>query len=333
MPVLYLTEQGATLRKQGGLFVLTKDDEVLSKVPAVKVEQVVVFGNISLTTPVVQYLLQEGIDCVFCSSYGKYHGRLFSTESRYGLLRRRQLEAANDPARQLALARALVRGKVLNQRTLLLRYRREKALLELDQAVAGIEEACRRVARATTRDSLHAAEGYASAQYYRAFRALLKQDLGFVARVRRPPTDPVNAMLSLGYTLLVYAVQAAVRIVGLDPFIGFLHSTEYSRPSLVLDLMEEFRAIVVDSVVLRLVNTGMMTTQDFEAGEDGRAVLLTQQGLKKFLAQFEERVQTEVMHPVTKQRATYRRVFEWQARELARVVLGQQPVYRSFLVK
>lgn len=333
MPVLYLTEQGSTLRKEGGTFIVTKDGQAISKLPAIKVEQVVIFGNIGLTTPVIHYLLQSGIDCVFCSSYGKYHGRLFSTESKFGLLRRRQLEAASSPNQRLAIAREVVRGKITNQRTLLMRYNRESALPELEQALAALEQSLRRVERAELLDSLLAAEGYASAQYYRAFRLLLKQEMGFVTRVKRPPTDPVSSMLSFGYTLLVYAMQAAIRVVGLDPFIGFLHATEYSRPSLVLDLIEEFRAIIVDSVVLRLVNTHMLSEQHFERTADQPRTVLTQEGMKRFLTQFEERVQTQVVHPGTGTRATYRRIFELQARQLARVLTGQADTYQPFLVK
>lgn len=301
--------------------------------PAIKVEQVVVLGNVGLTTPVLQHLLQAGIDCVFCSLQGHYYGRLFSTESRYGLLRRRQLEAVADAAKRFALARAIVRGKLLNQRTLLLRYQREKQMPELEQALAGVEQALQRGLRASTLEQLLAAEGYAGSQYYRAFRLLLKQDLGFRGRVKRPPTDPVNALLSFGYTLLLSAMQTAVRVVGLDPFLGFLHATEYSKPSLALDLIEEFRAIVVDAVVLRLVNTGAMTAADFAQPEGKPMTRLTQEGLKKFLVHYEGRMQTEIKHPMTSTRASYRRIFELQARQMARVIMGQDAVYKPFVVK
>lgn len=331
MPVLYLTEQGAVLRKEAELFVLTKDKEVLQKIPGPKVEQVVIFGNIGLTTPVIHHLLQEGIDCVFCSSYGKYHGRLFSTESRYGLLRQRQMEAAMDGAITVSIAREIARGKMLNQRTLLLRFLREREVAELAEAVAGIELCTQRLEKAPYLGTVRGLEGQASALYYRAFKLLLRQELGFGARVKRPPTDPVNSLLSFGYTLLTYAMQSAVRTVGLDPFLGFLHVTEYSRPSLVLDLIEEFRAIIVDSVVLRAVNTRSMGQEDFR--QEGRAVLLTQDGIKKFLGHFEQRVQTEVQHPVDRVRVTYRRAFELQARHMARRVLGQEGAYQPFVVK
>ncbi len=334
MPVLYLTEQGATLRKEGDLLLITKEGLELQKVPAIKVEQVVVLGNINLTTPAITYLLENGIDCVFCNSYGKYHGRLVSTESKFGLLRQRQLEAAADPVSKVAIARGMVRGKLLNQRTLLLRYRREKALPSLDRAISALDEALAKLGSVTEVGSLQGIEGAAAAAYFAAFRDLLQQDLGFTARRRRPPPDPVNSLLSFGYTLLVYSMQSAVHTVGLDPFLGFLHSTEYSRPSLVLDLIEEFRAIIVDSVVLRLINTRAMTETDFEKPpQPGGMVLLSQNAIKKLLGHFEERVQTEIQHAASGQQVPYRRCFELQARQLARVLQGQEPTYQPFLVK
>jgi len=182
--------------------------------------------------------------------------------------------------------------------------------------------------------SLRGVEGTTSASYYAAFKDLLQQDLGFLARRRRPPPDPVNSLLSFGYTLLVYGIQSAVHMVGLDPFIGFLHVTEYSRPSLVLDLMEEFRPIIVDSLVLRLINTKAMTEEDFHvATEEGQTIRLSQGAIKKFVHHFEQRVQSQIQHPSSGHRATYRRCFELQARQLAQVLLGHEVSYNPLLVK
>jgi len=294
----------------------------------------VVLGNIGLTTPVIGYLLEQGIDCVFCNSYGKYHGRLVSTESRFGLLRQRQLQSTTSAQTRLKIAREIVRGKLCNQRTLLLRYRRERSLDSLDTIIKGVEKALGKLDGAAELTTLLGIEGTASSMYYAGFRRLLKQDLGFNARRRRPPPDPVNSLLSFGYTLLVYGVQSAVSTVGLDPFLGFLHGTEYSRPSLVLDLMEEFRAVIVDSLVLRIINTSVMGPDDFQQSEaEGKMVLITQKGIKKYVHHFEERMQDKIQHPATGQRVTYRRSFELQARQLARVITGQEENYKPFLVK
>jgi len=334
MPVLYLTEPGATLRKDGEVFCVTKDDVELARIPAIRVEQVVVLGNINLTTPVIAYLLQQGIDCVFCNSYGKYHGRLVSTASGFGRLRQLQLQAATDPGRRLSVARQMVRGKMLNQRTLLMRHRRERELASLDSAIAGLERALSDLDAANSIGSLFGIEGNASVSYFRAFGELLQQDMGFNGRQKRPPPDPVNSLLSFGYTLLVYNIESAVYTAGLDPYQGFLHAAEYSRPSLVLDLVEEFRPIIVDSLVLRIINTRVLTETDFQrpSGEN-RMVVLTQEAIKKFVQHYEERVQTQIRHPLTGNQVSYRRCFELQVRHLASVLQRPEAEYQPFLVR
>lgn len=334
MPVLYLVEQGASLKKDGDTLLVTKDKEVLQKIPATKVEQVVLFGNVNVSTPVVHFLLENGIDCVFCSSHGKYFGRLVSTESRFGLLRQAQLRAASKPETRLAVAQMIVSAKLANQRTLLMRYLRESELPDLIAAVEGLKVGMDKIGRAQDLGTVLGTEGYCGALYFAAMRSVLKQDLGFRARVRRPPRDPVNSLLSLGYTLLANAAQASVRTVGLDAFIGFLHATEYSRPSLALDLMEEFRPLIVDSIVLRVVNNRILTEADFEVGADqGGMVRLKPEALKTYLGQFEERMQTVVIHPRTGTKVDYRRCLDLQARQLTRVISGQETEYQPFLAK
>jgi len=334
MPVLYLVEQGATLRKEGDLFTITKGSETLQRVPAAKVEQVVIFGNVNVTTPVIHYLLSQGIDCVFCSSTGRYHGRLLSTESKFGLLRQAQLQAASNTDTKVAVARQILRGKLSNLRTMLMRYVRQGAGEDVREAVEGLGRSIDKLEQVSDISTLQGIEGYSSALYYSAFKGLLKYDLGFRARVRRPPRDPVNSLLSFGYTLLVYAAQAAVRTVGLDPFIGFLHTTEYSKPSLALDIIEEFRPIIVDSVVLRLVNSRIIKQDDFEEASDPEGMVrLKPEGIKAFLQHYEQRMQTTVINPVTNTRADYRRSLELQARQIAHIVTGQQQTYKPFLVK
>jgi CRISPR-associated protein Cas1 len=334
MAVLYLAEQGATLRKQGDTLVVTKDDQDLQVIPASKVEQVVIFGNVNITTPVIHYLLDQGIDCVFCSSLGKYHGRLFSTESKFGLLRRSQFQALEDEKLGLYLGIQMLTGKLTNQRTFLQRYQRKTGDTNLGGAIDSLQDMLDRLGKVSDIGSLHGIEGYASSVYFAAFRSLLKQDLGFVTRVRRPPRDPVNSLLSFGYTLLTYDAQAAIRMVGLDPFLGFFHSSEYSKPSLALDLIEEFRTIIVDSVVLRLINSDILKEDDFsKEAERSGMVRLKQEALKTFIRYYEERMLTEVIHPAFNIKVNYRRCLELQARQIARVVTDKQREYRPFLVK
>lgn len=334
MPVLYLAEQGATIKKKGDTFFVTRNDQELQTIPASKVEQVVIFGNVNITTPVIHYLLSEGKDCVFCSSTGRYHGRLFSTESKFGMLRRSQLQAISDNCLKLSVVKQIIKGKITNQTTFLQRYQRKKNDATLAAIVANLKNTAIKVEKAEDIGSLMGIEGYASTVYFNAFKSLLKQDLGFTGRRKRPPPDPVNSLLSLGYTLLVYDAQAAIRTVGLDPFLGFLHSVEYSKPSLALDLIEEFRTIIVDSTVLRLINNKILTETDFSRESDNSGMIrLKQESIKTFIKFYEERVATEILHPVFNIKVNYRRCFELQARQIARLVTGEQKEYQPFLVK
>ncbi|MGQ9677650.1 MAG: CRISPR-associated endonuclease Cas1 [Chloroflexota bacterium] len=335
MAVLYLVEQGSLLRKHNDRLVVEKEGETIASVPACKVEQVVIFGNVHLTTPAIVYLLTRGIDAAFLSLDGKYYGRLLSSESGFGELRQRHLRMADDPSRPLEIARSMVRAKLHNGRTLLQRAQRERPHPDLAKAIADLQLALDRTDRVTQLSSLIGAEGYGTAIYFRGFKFMLRQDLGFGGRQRRPPPDPINVLLSFGYTLLAYGIQAAVHTVGLDPYVGFLHAPAYSRPSLVLDIMEEFRPVVVDALVLRLVNARIITEQDFVAQPEvaERPMLLTDDARRRFLTAYEERLQSEVTDPCTGEKVTTRRLFERQARQIARLALGQQSSYQPWLIR
>mgnify|MGYP005844485973 CR=1 FL=1 len=335
MAVLYLVEQGSTLRRSGERFVVEKEGVEVASVPAVKVEQIAVFGNVQLTTPAITYMLANGIDAAFLSVEGKYYGRLLSVESGFGELRRRHLRLVDDSVRALALAQTMVGAKLHNGRTLLQRAQRDHPHPELAAAIDQLDAALARVPRTTQISSLLGVEGHGTAVYFRGFKHTLRHDMGFAARVRRPPTDPINVLLSFGYTLLALSVQAAVHTVGLDPYVGFLHAPAYSRPSLVLDLMEEFRPVIVDSIILRTVNARIVTAEHFvsQPEQTQRPVLLSDEGRRRFLAAYEERLQTKVTEPRTGEQVTLRRLFELQARQVARIALGEQERYQPWLIR
>lgn len=309
---------------------MVKEGETLANVPAVKVEQVVIFGNVQITTPAIVQLLTRGIDAVFLATTGRYYGRLLSSASHFGELRQRQLRLVDDRARALRIAQQFVVAKLANQRTVLASFAGRPVRSEVGAAMDSLSEMIERVPRTQQISSLMGVEGKGSATYFSGFKALLRQDLGFAARVRRPPRDPVNALLSFGYTLLAYAIQSVVEMVGLDPYLGFLHAPAYSRPSLVLDLMEEFRPAVVDVTTLTLVNERVLTAGDFvlDEADPERPVRLDDAGRRRFLAAFEQRLRpTQVTEGPD---AGFRRLFEGQARQIARLALGQQAEYRPW---
>ncbi len=319
MAVLYLTEQGSRLHREGERLIVSKEGQVLAEIPAGTVEQVCIFGNIALTTPVITYFLRRGIDCVFLSQHGQYFGRLISSESRFGLLRQRQYQAISEAETSLRLARALALGKLANQMTLLRRWGGERGDLVL------LDELAERVRLVADLAGLRGLEGQAAAVYFGSLRQILRPDLGFRGRQKRPPRDPVNSLLSLGYTLLGYIAWSAVQAVGLDPYGGFLHATVYSRPSLALDLIEEFRPLV-DDFVLRLVVERRYGPDDFTQSAESGAVLLTDAARQRFLADWSRLVAAPCA--VDAQPRPLRRLLDGQARQVARIVLGQQRDYR-----
>ena len=347
MPSLYITTQGAKLRYSKRRLVVERqgrgkgERKEIAAVPAVHVSQVLIFGNVSVTTPALSYLLENEIDTVFLTLRGRYKGRLVGPSGGNSRLRLRQYERAINSEWALETARAIVTVKLHNTRTLLRRYARrmgefangESANL-LSTAADQLTDLIARAERCRAVNSLSGVEGRGAAVYFAVFRRLIQGDeWEFSRRNRRPPRDPVNALLSFGYTVLTHNVESAVRAVGLDPYIGFLHQVAYNRPSLALDLVEEFRAIVVDSVVLRCLNNHIILPAHFTITSEGDyPVLLSDEGRTRFIRELETRLNLKFKHPDTKERVTYRRCFELQARQLARA-LQTGATYRPFKVR
>lgn len=335
MSTLYITHQDATLRKVDERLKVTLHKDQILDVPMIKVSQVVLYGRITVTAATVAALLERQIDLCYLTQHGKFLGRLEPDLSKNALLRREQHRAASDEARCLQFAKSFVNGKLRNMRTWLMRLNRklDPSSATLENAANRIKVACDAVGTAVTLDQVRGHEGEGSAAYFAVFNELLKaEEFSFEKRVRRPPTDPVNSLLSFGYTLLMNDIASAVKIVGFDPYVGYLHADRYGRPSLPLDLMEEFRPVIVDSVVVTAINKGDLTHQDFQE-ELGNVFRLTPDGRLKFLRLYEERKATEFKHPVLQQKITYQRCFEQQARFLAKTLQGELEQYPSFLIK
>ena len=356
MTTLYLTEQYSFVKKDGDTLVVqipaNKEqgtDKRTVRVPLLKVEQVVVLGNCTITTPALLSLLEQQAEVCFLSYLGEFKGRLnngFTKNSGLRVAQHRRA-VANNPHQALLAAKAFVRGKLANMRTLLLRYNRklgDEAVEGAIKALAGLLvqidrlESDGRPPPDPSKPQANSAwgqllgyEGSGSARYFGVFGKLLKQDLGFHKRVRRPPTDPVNALLSFGYTLLANQVASAINVTGLDPYVGFLHGSKYGKPALALDLMEEFRPIVADSVALTLINTGAIKREDFV--ETLGAFRLTDAGRKIFLQKYEERLNTTIQHPTFDYQVTYRKAIEVQTRLLGKWLVGEVPEYVPFVVR
>ncbi|MHC1588000.1 MAG: CRISPR-associated endonuclease Cas1 [Candidatus Syntropharchaeia archaeon] len=346
---MYIVDQGTVLRKKGNRLVVEKKGEVVSWVHAHKIEQVVLLGNIFVSPSAVNYLLKHGIDTVFLSFSGKYQGRLVAQFGKNVLLRQAQFNRLSDPAVQLELAQSYVFGKLQNSRTLLRRHNQDLQLPQITEALHAMRRLIERVKTTKDLDTLRGIEGKGTAIYFQGFRHAIKApDMSFGTRSRRPPRDAVNVLLSFGYTLLANTIQTAAAMVGFDPYLGCLHSIDYGRPSMVLDLMEEFRPVLVDSLVLRVVNKRIITPRDFFYQEDAQVppegeeleeldrsdypILLSHQGMKKFITHYETRLNERALYPLRGQILTYRQICIEQARLLARHLKGED-TYKPFLMR
>ncbi len=334
MPPLYLIEQGAKLNHAGRQLIVSKNDQALSSTPLAHVSEIVVMGNVSLTTPAIKLLLAENIDVVFLTQDGDYCGRLVGSATPHVLLRRKQYRCLDRAEFGMAMARRIVGGKIMNMRTLLQRHNRERGDPVIQAAIEALAGAFERAPRTTTLNSLNGVEGAATAAYFGAWKRLLKIDWHFDKRVRRPPTDPINVLLSFGYTLLARAAQSAVEAAGLDPYAGFLHVVEYNRPSLALDLMEEFRP-VVDGVIQWACNSGQIAPADFSAqpGDAARPVLIGENAKRKFIQAYENRMDEAIMHPRQNERLSLRRCVMAQARVMVDCIQRGEPDYMPLLFR
>lgn len=328
MAILYVTEQGASIRHVAGRIVVRRENRIIEELPDFKVEQIIAFGNIQMTPGAMTYCFEQGIDVAFVSTTGRYKGRLESRLAKNAVLRLRQRESVNQPEFCRANAAAIVSGKIKNMMGMAQRQRR----LHIDgrSPMAELEALLPKLATAGDLDALNGYEGAASAAYFRAFRAALKGDWKFEARQYHPPADPINALLSFGYTLLHNDVFAAVNIVGLDPYAGVFHRPRLGHATLASDLMEEHRSVLVDRLVLTAVNKRIIVESDFILTPDQR-FRLASEALKRFLGLYARQLKEIIFYPAQNIRTSYRQVIELQARHFARVVMGEEPVYRPFL--
>ena len=261
--VVYIKTQGARIIKEGRHLLVKKGDATYNTLFTYKLRQIVIFGNVEITHRALAQLMRFEIDTVFLTQNGRYLGRIASPEARNVFLRKRQYDLLGDQDFGLRMARAIVSGKLANMATILMRIKRTR-----DDGLSGpkahaIQDLLKPIQETDNLNSIRGYEGRGSALYFEAFPHGFIENMGFVRRIRRPPTDPVNSILSLLYTFLMNRVYAAVRVAGLDPYPGFLHTLDYGRYSLVLDLMEEFRTIIADTLALSLFNLKILKKEDF----------------------------------------------------------------------
>jgi CRISPR-associated protein Cas1 len=328
MATLYVQEQGAMVRKKDNQILVVKEDKTLREIPLAQLDQVVLMGRgVQISTALLVDLIQRGVPITLTNQHGSYHyATLTAGPSRFGELRTAQMAFVGAPSQALHLARAVVHAKLTNQRALLASTKwpaARSALAQIDAAQASLPAA-------TTVDMVRGYEGAAAAAYFGAWRAALPKTWGFDGRAFYPPPDPINAMLSFGYTLALHDVLTVIQITGLDPYLGTFHVIEAGRPSLALDLLEEFRPIIVDRLVLELVRTNALPPERFtQPRERPGAVYLDQPGRALMVDRYEAILQRKVPLPTGEQTAL-RQALLLQARAMARVMRGEQPQYVGY---
>lgn len=332
---VYVQEQGATVRKQGEVLVVTSPTrDAPVRVLLKDTSALVLMGNIQVTTQTVRALLEEGVPITYQSAGGWYVGQAGGGVGHANVEVRLAQHRVVGTAHALDIARAMVAGKVLNQRT----FMRRNLVTADRMRSARLALLVRRARASRAADELMGIEGAAAREYFGAFAGLFNDRAAWAAsrfkesgRTRRPPLDPVNAVLGFLYAQLVRECTTAALLVGFDPHVGFLHAPRYGRPALALDLMEEFRPLVADSVAVTLFNQGEIGPDDVVSR--ARGVMLTPTGRRTVLAGFERRLEQLVTHPQFGYRVSYRRLFELQARLLRAVVVGELPGYRPFTTR
>jgi CRISPR-associated protein Cas1 len=316
--IIYLTEQGTILNKEGEQLILKKDGNKIATFLTKDLDQIVLMGNINLTTQTIHFLLNNKIDTVYTSLNGKYYGRLVSELGKNIIMRKMQFQALFDDIYKFNISKDIVSTKVFNCRQLLRKFNYYHKLKEVSLIFNKLTFMLEKIEKTANMSELLGIEGTSANTYFEAFDFLIKNPFfKFEKRSRRPPKNEVNAMLSFGYTLYANEVRTAVNIVGLDPYFGAYHAEEYGRPSLVLDVMEEFRPIVVDYVVINAINKNNINKDDFVKDVDEELpVKFTIFGRKKFISYIEKRLKNLFYLPEKAKKATLRDIIRYQAYQM-----------------
>jgi len=347
--MLVIVEAGSTLKCSGEKLQVHKEGRVVREVRMQDLESILASAGTGLSASAVRRLLKRGIDVTFIEQSGRLAGRLSGPHSKNVNLRVNQVRRADEPSFRLGIATSIVAAKLMNQRRILLRYRRRRGTEIIGEAATKLRRLSIKAEGAQDIDELRGFEGAGAAAYFETFGHLVSNRLfEFKGRNRRPPRDPINACLSFGYTLLGSLLDGRIASVGLDPMIGFLHSTDYGRPSLALDILEEFRAPIVDSLVLKLLNLRKLSPGDFgppatadrenvapwleaEPLEPPAGIHLSRTGRPVFLRSFFETLRTEIVDPDRGDTVDFREHILRRCRMMARAVTSGDPTdYQPF---
>jgi len=336
---LFVTTQGAYLRKDGQTVAVRIEKQTRLRVPLHNLDGIVGFGRVSMSPALMGACAEAGVSISFLKETGKFLASVNGFTSGNVLLRRQQYRIADDPERCLPVARAIISGKLANCRTVLRRAARDtqdqSRVDSLNRIADKLTASITEVSHAVQLDSVRGIEGDAATLYFSEFNSMINvpaKEFQYTKRSRRPPLDPLNAMLSFAYTMLTHDVRSACEASGLDSQVGFLHRDRPGRPGMALDLMEEFRPFLADRMVLSLINRQQINAKDFTQRESG-AVYLSDAGRKTFLTAWQERKQDTITHPFLNEKTTVGLLMHLQARLMARHLRGDLDIYPPFIWK
>lgn len=336
MTSLYLTEEGTHLTLKDNRIVIKKSSDILKEVSLEKVDNIVIIGNISITSPLSIELLEREIPVNWLSSTGKFYGRLEPT-TRVNIARQReQFRCSDNNEFSLELAKSFIIGKVKNCQVVLRRYNRNVSDNDVSENIEELKKYVIKISEAETVEQLLGYEGNSAKLYFKSLGKMVKEEFKFDKRTRRPPKDKFNCLLSLGYTLLLYEIYTAIVNKGLHPYCSFLHKIRNGHPALASDLIEEWRPTVVDSLVMNLIQTKIITPEHFlPQDEMSGGVFLTKDGLKIFIKKFEERLKqlnsylTYVDYPLS-----FRESLQFQVGALVKAIEeNDTSIYRAVLIR
>lgn len=333
---LFVTRQDTWLAKEGECAVLRLDGKTLGKIPLHTLQSIVCFGHVSCSQYLLEHCAERGVSVTWFTEYGRFMASMHGPTTGNVLLRRAQYRLADSPEASAELARFFIVGKIANCRTVLLRQARTSDEPSLGEAADKLGRILKRLSQPHDLETLRGMEGDAAHLYFEAFPFLIKAEfrdsMRFEGRSRKPPLDEVNCLLSFFYSLLANDIRSALEGVGLDPAVGFLHRERPGRPSLALDMMEEFRPYLADRLALTLINRQQITAADFVRTEVG-GVVLKEKARKEVLTAWQERKREEVEHPFLKEKMTVGMLCHMQARLLARYIRGDMDAYPPFAMR
>lgn len=335
MSSLYVVEQGASISVGGGKFIVDCGNNIRREIPEETLDSIVVFGNVQVSFGAQKKILEKGISMSFLSTRGRYFGRLHSTSHPNAERIKKQVYMSDNEEQRVLFARMTLRAKIHNQIVLLRRDVRNSEGIRLDDELLHITTCEKKIEAANTIEEIMGHEGIAARYYFRGLSQLVNEDFHFSGRSKRPPKDPFNAMLSLGYTIVFYEIYAELENQNIHPYISFVHSLKEHHPAMVSDLLEEWRAVIVDSTVMSLVQGREIMADMFSADEETGAVIISKEGVRILVRKLEQKMGSYMNYlDYLDNPTSFRKAIWWQVKMLAQGIdNGNLSVYRPLRIR